>query len=50
MKRKIKTEKSEKTQEIFVSFIIISKLSKKAEILKNKNCNKQKNKTDLVSN
>lgn len=34
-------------QEIFVSFIIISELSNKAETLKNKNCNKQKNKTQI---
>jgi len=45
LKRKIATNR-----EIFVSFIIISELSNKAEILKNKNCNKQKKKTDLVLN
>ena len=45
LKRKITANR-----EIFASFIIISELSKKAEILKKKNCNKQKNETDLVSN
>ena len=45
LKRKI-TE----NREIIASFIIISELSNKAEILKKKNCNKQKNKTNLVSN
>ena len=44
-KRKIRTNR-----EIFVSFINISELSNKAEILKNKNCNKQRNKTDSVLN
>ena len=43
--RKIRTNR-----EIFASFIIISELSNKAEILKNKNCNKQKNETNLVLN
>jgi hypothetical protein len=28
----------------------MSELSNKAEILKNKNCNKQRNKTDLILN
>ena len=45
LKRKITTNR-----EIFASFIIISELSNKAEILKQKNCNKQKNETNLVSN
>jgi len=42
--------KIETNREILVSFIIISELSNKAEILKNKDCNKQKKKTDLVLN
>ena len=45
LKRKITTNR-----EIFASFIIISELSNKAEILKKKNSNKQKNETNLVSN